>query len=153
MEDVFVNTALIHSGGNFLPLSLRIVRLMISVMLVISITVEAPLADIWKLVISILAIYTFITGLFGRDPVFAVLKLSKPQLPDHALGVVAQIECLAIGVICIAVGIMNRNTDSVVLPLLPLLGIYPILLCAVKHDLLGYLLQSYRKDVRAKNTE
>ena len=81
---------------------------------------------------------------------FAVLKLSIRQLPDHALGVVAQLECLSIGLICIAVGVMNHNADSLLLLLLPFLGIYPILLCGVKHDLLGYLLQSYRKDIRAR---
>ncbi len=148
-----MNTTLIHTSGNILPLSLRIVRLMISVMLVIAIMVETSLSDNWKLVLSILAIYTFVTGLFGRDPVFAVLKLSIRQLPNRALDVVAQIECLTIGVMCIAVGIMNRHTDSLVLPLLPLLGIYPILLCGVKHDLLGYLLQSYRNDMGAKKAD
>jgi len=146
-----VNTTLIRTGDNFLPLSLRIVRLMIGVILVVAVTQEMLLSDSWTLVLSALAIYSIVTSLFGRDPLFALLKLSIPQLPDHALGVVAQLECLSIGLICIAVGIMNNHVDSLLLPLLPFLGIYPILLCGVKHDLLGCLLQSYRRDMQAKN--
>jgi hypothetical protein len=153
MEDVFMNTVLIHTGDNFLSLSLRIVRLMTGVILVVAITMEMSLSDFWKLPLSILAIYSFVTGLFGRDPLFSVLKLSVRQLPNHALGVMAQLECLFVGLVCIALGIMNRHADSLLLQLLPFLGIYPILLCGIKHDLLGYLVQSYRKDIHTKNRE
>jgi len=140
-----VNTTLLYTDGNFLPISLRLARLMIGVLLVVAITLELSLSNFWIILVSTVAIYSFVTGLFGRDPLFAVLKLSIRQLPDHTLGVVAQIECLSIGLICIAVGIVNYRADSLVLAFLPFLGIYPILLCGVKHDLLGYLLQSYRK--------
>ena len=147
-----MNTVLKSTGGNSLPISLRMMRLLLSALLVIIIATEWSLSSFWQLVLSALAIYTFVTGVFGRDPLFAVLRLSIRQLPDHALGVVAQLECLAIGLICIVAGIMHHNVDSLILPLLPFFGIYPILLCAVKHDLLGYLLQSYRNDMRARKT-
>ena len=152
MEDTFVNTVLNSTTENSLPISLRLMRLILSALLVIAVATELSLSGFWQLMLTALAIYTFVTGVFGRDPLFIVLRLTNLQLPDHTLGVVAQLECLSIGLICIVAGIMNRNADSLILPLLPFFGIYPILLCAVKHDLLGYLLQSYRNDMRAKKT-
>ena len=151
MEDTFVNTVLNLPRQNSLSLSLRLIRLVLSALLIVVVATEITLSSTWQLVLSALAIYAFVTGMFGRDPVFALLRLTNCQLPDHALGVVAQLECLSIGLICIVAGIMHHNADSLILPLLPFFGIYPILLCAVKHDLLGYLLQSYRNDKRLKN--
>ena len=149
MEDAFVNTVLNTTHHNSLPISLRIMRLMLSILLVIAVVTELSLSAFWQLLLSALALYTFITGVFGRDPLFTLLRLTNLQLPDYSLGVAAQVECLSIGLICIVAGIVNHNADSLVLPLLPFFGIYPIVLCAVKHDLLGYLLQSYRNDTRA----
>ncbi|WP_455203025.1 hypothetical protein [Kaarinaea lacus] len=140
-----MNTSLISTGCNLLPLSVRMLRLMISVLFVTAITLQTSLSEFWKLALAALAVYTFVTGVFGWDPLFAVLRLSIRQLPDHALGAVSQFECLAIGLFCIAAGIMNRNEDSLIFLLLPFLGIYPILLCAVKYDLLSFLLQTYRE--------
>ena len=136
-----------------LPLSLRLVRFMLGVLLVIALTTELSLSGFWQLLLSTLAIYAFITGIFGRDPLFLMLRVSIRRLPDHALNVAAQVECFAIGLICIVAGIAHHNTDSLVMALLPFFGIYPILLCAVKHDLLGYLLQTYRKDLTNDRTK
>lgn len=135
-----------HSPSS-LPLSLRMVRLILSILFVIAIATELSLSNFWMLVLSGLALYTFITAIFGWDPLFLLLRLSIRQLPDQALSVAAQVECFAIGLICIVAGIVNRNMDSLVMALLPFFGIYPILLCAVKHDLLNYLLQTYRRDL------
>ena len=66
-----MNTTLIYTDGNFLPMSLRLARLMIGVMLVAAITLELSLSDFWILMLSTVAIYSFVTALFGRDPVFA----------------------------------------------------------------------------------
>ena len=152
MEDARMNAVINSTAPNSLPVSLRMLRLMLSALLLIAVATEWSLSGFWLLVLSALALYTFVTGVFGRDPLFAVLRMSSHQLPDHTLGVVAQLECLAIGMICIIAGILNRNADSLILTLLPFLGIYPILLCAVKHDLLGYLLQSYRSEARSNKT-
>ena len=147
-----MNAMLNSTGPNLMPLSLRIARLMLSTLLVIAIATELSLSSFWKLMLSTLALYTFATGVFGRDPLFDVLRLSIRQLPNHALGIVAQLECLTIGSICFVAGIINHNADSLVLPLLPFFGVYPILLWVVKYDLLGYLLQSYRTDMHRKKT-
>ena len=152
MEDARMNAVINSTAPNSLPVSLRMLRLMLSALLLIAVATEWSLSGFWLLVLSALALYTFVTGVFGRDPLFAVLRMSNYQLPNHTLGAVAQLECLAIGMICIIAGILNRNADSVILSLLPFLGVYPILLCAVKHDLLGYLLQSYRSDTRGNKT-
>lgn len=131
-----------------LPLSLRMVRTMLSLLLVIAITTELTLSVFWEWVLSALAIYTFVTGIFGRDPLFRLLQFSSSRLPERALDVVSQVECFLIGAICIAAGIVHHNTDSLVIALLPFFGIYPILLCAVKYDLLDHILQTYRRDLR-----
>lgn len=129
-----------------LPLSLRLMRIALSALLVIVITTEWSLGYLWQVMLSILAVYALFTGVFGRDPVFNILKLTLHRLPDHSLGMVAQLECLFVGLSCIAIGIIHRNSESVIISLLPFLGIYPILLCAIKHDLLGYLLRSYHTE-------
>lgn len=148
MQEVLVNTVIdtVHQKPGSLPLSLRLVRLTIGMLLIVAIATELLLPVYWQFILSVLAFYTFITAVFGRDPLFSVLRLSLREPSDHALSVAAQVECFAIGLICIVAGIMNRNMNSLVMTLLPFLGIYPILLCAVKHDLLSYLLQSYRKN-------
>ncbi|WP_455365188.1 hypothetical protein [Kaarinaea lacus] len=135
---------------NSLPLSLRMVRLVLSFLLVIALVTEPSLSSIWQLSLIVLAIYALITGLFGRDPLYVLLQVSFRRLPDHALDVVAQVECFAIGLMCIVAGIVHHNANSLVMALLPFFGIYPVLLCALKHDLLGYLLQSYRRDLDKK---
>lgn len=147
-----MNYIINHTGSNYLPLSLRIVRLMISVLLVVTMLEEMVPWGLWKYALVFVAVYTLVTGLFGKDPLFLLFKLPNCEIPNHTLGMLAQIECLSIGLICIAVGIMYRHTDSFFLQLLPFLGVYPVLLCAVKHDLLSYLLQSYNKDIRTKKT-
>jgi len=148
MQGVFMNTVIdaVHQKHGSLPLSLRLVRLTIGILLIIAITTELSLPVYWQFILSVLAFYTFITAVFGRDPLFSVLRLSLREPSDHALSVAEQVECFAIGLICIIAGVVNRNMDSLVMVLLPFLGIYPILLCAVKHDLLKYLLQSYRNN-------
>ena len=130
-----------------LPLSLRVIRLIISILLAVAVVTELSLSTFWQLTLSGLAVYTLITGLFGRDPLFAVLRLSIGPLRDHALTIVAQVECFAIGFVCIVAGVVNHNADSLIMPLLPFVGIYPMLLCAVKHDLLSYLLQFFKSFV------
>lgn len=133
--------------SNLLPISLRIVRLVISALLAVTVITEPALAGFWQVVFSFLSLYTFVTGLVGSDPFFKLLRTPRVSLINQALGVVAQMECFFIGLLCIVIGVMFHNMDSLVLRYLPFIGIYPILLCAVKHDLLGFLLQSYRRDV------
>jgi len=148
MQGAFMNTVIdtVHRKHGSLPLSLRLVRLTIGILLIIAVTTELSLPAYWQFILSVLAFYTFITAMFGRDPLFSVLRLSLREPSDHALTVAEQVECFAFGLICIIAGVVNRNMDSLVMALLPFLGIYPILLCAVKHDLLKYLLQSYRNN-------
>ena len=131
---------------NSLPISLRLMRLILGFLLLFSLAVEKPFSEIWELVLTFTCAYALITGLFGKDPLFAILRLSIGPLPDYTLNVLAQLECLSVGVICIVAGILNFNVDSVVVLILPFIGIYPIMLCAIKHDLLGYLILSYRND-------
>jgi hypothetical protein len=150
MNTVLNATDQYHSS---LPLSLRLVRFLLGVLLVIALATELSLSGFWQLLLSAVAIYAFITGVFGRDPLFMMLRVTIRRLPDHALNVAAQVECFAIGLICIVAGIAHHNTDSLVMALLPFFGIYPVLLCAVKHDLLGYLLQSYRRDLTSDRTK
>lgn len=145
-----MNTALNYRDNNSLSISLRLVRLVLGALLVFILLTEISLTIFWQVFFVVLALYSLLTGVFGRDPVFALFGLTTHQLPDHTLGMIAQLECLSLGLICIVVGVMNRNVDSLVFPILPFLGIYPVLLCAIKHDLLGFLLQSYRNERQGK---
>ena len=148
-----MNTVLISNNQNSLSISVRLVRLMVSVLSVIAVLTEVTLSGFWQSVLSLLAVYTFVTGVFGRDPLFALLRHTNREMPNYALNVVAQVECLTIGLICFMVGIMNSHAGSLIFILLPFLGIYPIVLCIVKHDLLGYLLQTYRNDLRVNRQD
>lgn len=143
-----MNAVLDKTSNNLLSISLRLVRMIIGLLLLIVLATETNLSNVWQLTFAAVALYTLVTALSGRDPVIAILKFSKHQLPDQALSLVAQVECLSIGLLCIIAGILNHHSDSLVLRMLPFVGIYPIILCAVKYDLLGYLLRSYRKDLR-----
>lgn len=151
MEDAIVITVPNSTNQNSLSISLRLSRIMLSALLVIAVSTETTLSGFWQLALSVLAIYTFVTGVFGRDPVFALLGYTNRQMPDHSLDVVAQVECLSIGLICFITGIAHHYTGSLIFLVLPFLGIYPIVLCIVRHDLLGYLFQSYRDEVGLKN--
>ena len=145
-----MNTVLTSTSQRTLPISLRIVRVMVSVVLSIAIYTDMTLSGTWTLALSGLAIYTFVTAVLGEDPIVALLRRTNSQVPGHALDVVAQVECLAIGLICFVTGIVRYHPDSLIFLLLPFFGIYPIVLCIVRHDLLGYLLQSYRNDLPLK---
>jgi hypothetical protein len=145
MEDTIVNTVLNSIKPDSLCVSLRLLRLMLSVLLVFAVLTEPTLSDFWQILLSVLAVYTLVTGTFGRDPVFSLLRRSNRKLPENALDVVAQLECLSIGLICFVGGMSHQYTHSLLFLLLPFFGIYPIVLCIVKHDLLGFLLQSYRR--------
>lgn len=147
MEDAIVNANPITAIQDSLSISLRIGRLLLGVFLGFAVSAESSISIFWQLALSGLAIYTFMTGLNGRDPLLALLRRGNHQMSDQVLDVVAQLECLSIGLICIVAGILNNHAESLVFRVLPFLGIYSILLCAVKRDLLGYLLQSYRKDL------
>ncbi len=141
-----MDSLLVSAKPYYLPISLRTMHLILGSVIFYGLAIEQAFSGYWETVLSVLAGYAFITGIFGKDPLFAILKLSVRPLPDYALGVVAQLECLFIGLVCIAAGVMNLNVNSIVVIILPFLGIYPVLLCAVKHDLLGYLILSYRRD-------
>ena len=134
----------------YLTLSQRIARVIVSTILMTIVATDALLPTPWLVVLFAIAIYTIITGILGWDPILKQLKKSQPQLPDQTLSFAAQFECASFGVICIAVGVFYRGSDSILLNLLPFLGIYPILICAIKYDLLAYLVQSYRRSITAK---
>ena len=112
MEGALVNTVLNRASQYSLSISLRIVRLMLSVLLITAVSTELTLSDFWHVALSILAIYTFVTGLFGRDPLLALLRRTNRRIPDHALDLVAQLECLFIGLICIVAGIIHHHVNS-----------------------------------------
>ena len=154
-----MNTVLEVSKQNALPVSVRLVRLIVSVLSVTALLTEVTLSGFWQSVLAALAVYAFVTGVFGRDPLFVLLghrghripgdaqSINRNPNPAHGLNRVAQLECLTVGLVCFVVGIMHSHTGSMIFLLLPFLGIYPIVLCIVRHDLLDYLLQSYRKDL------
>ena len=137
----------LSASQDSLSISLRIGRLVLSALLAAAVTTEVTLTIFWQLALSGLAIYTFITGVNGRDPLFARLRDANDRMSEQALDILARLECLSIGLICLVAGIMNQHVDSLLFRVLPFLGVYSILLCAVKYDLLGYLLQSYRRDL------
>ena len=130
---------------NYLLLSQRIARIILGTILIVVVTTEAALTMSWLLVLSAIALYAMLTGFSGWEPLLQLLKLSHPQLPDHKLSLTPQFECAVFGMIFVLVGVLYRGSDSILLRLLPFLGIYPILICAIKHDLLAYVLQSYRR--------
>ena len=136
-----------------LTLSQRIARTMLSAILTIVISTETVIPMAWLFVLSVIAFYTLVTGFLGQDPLLKLLKQSNEQLPDQKLSFAAQLECATFGAICVTVGILYRNSDSILLNILPFLGIYPILICAIKYDLLAYLLQSYRRSMATRDTE
>jgi hypothetical protein len=138
---------------NFLTLSQRIARILVSIMLLAVFTTEVSLPTHWLVILSVIAVYTIVTGLLGWDPLLKRLKLSHPQLPDQKLTCAAQLECIVIGAIFVGVGILYRGSDSALLRILPFLGIYPIFICAIKCDLLAYLLQSYRQSFASRDTD
>ena len=140
-----MTTVLNSSRTDSLSISLRLLRVMLSALLVYAVATEPAITGFWQLLLSVLAVYTFITGVNGRDPVFALLRHNNRLLPEHTLDMLSRLECLAIGSICFVAGIFNQFHNSFVFLLLPFLGIYPIVLCIIRHDLLGYLLQSYRR--------
>lgn len=142
-----------HDTVKFLNLSQRMGRTIVGLLLVAVVTTEALLPWPWLLALAALAAYTIVTGIFDWDPLLRQLRQSHPQLPDKKLSFTAQLECAAIGTMCIAAGILFRGSDSILLNVLPFLGIYPILICATKHDLLAYLLQSYRRDDVTRDTQ
>ncbi|KPJ95766.1 MAG: hypothetical protein AMJ53_02080 [Gammaproteobacteria bacterium SG8_11] len=136
-----------------LTLSQRIARILASIILVVVVTTEALLPLSWSLTLSAIAVYTISTGLSGWDPILKLLKQSQLLQPDQKLGIAAQFECAAIGAVCVTVGFLYSSSDSVVLRLLPFFGIYPILICAIKYDLLSYLLHSYLDGNNPKHTD
>lgn len=140
-----------HHTNRFLTLSQCISRIIVSIILVAVVTSEAMLPTPWLLVLSAIALYTIVTGFIGRDPLLKLLKQSHPQLPDQKLSFAAQLECAAIGMICITIGILYRSSDTLLLRLLPFLGIYPILICAIKYDVLSHLLQSYSRSFKTRH--
>lgn len=142
-----------RNSSTCLTLSQRIARVMLSTILVIVASTETSLTISWLLVLSAIAMYSMVTGILGWDPLLKLLKHSHPQLPDQKLSFAAQLECLAFGAICVTVGILFRGSDSVLLNILPFLGIYPILICAIKYDLLAYLLLSYRRGLPTRRSE
>jgi hypothetical protein len=137
----------------FLTLSQRIARILVSIILVVIVTTEASPPTTWLLALSAIAVYAIVTGLLGWDPILKLLKQSHPHLPDQKLSFAAQLECAGFGAICVAIGVLFRDSDSVLLRVLPFLGIYPILLCAIKYDLLAYLLHSYRRGFATRDTD
>ena len=139
--------------GKFLTLSQRIARIIVGIILIAIVATEVTLTTPWSVVLSIIAVYTLSTGLSGSDPLLKRLKHAYPQLPDHKLNVAAQLECTAIGAVFIAAGVLYRGSDSVLLRILPFLGIYPLLICAIKYDLLAYLMHSYRQSLATRNKE
>ena len=139
-----------HNTNKLLTLSQRIARIIVSIILVAVVTKESLLAAPWLLVLFIIAVYIIATGLLGWDPLLKLVKQSYPQFSDQKLSFVAQLECATIGVVCIVMGILYRDSDMLLLRLLPFFGIYPILICAIKHDLLSYLLQSYSRSFTKK---
>ena len=139
------NNADIINSTKSLSLSRRIARMIVSVILVVIVMTEDSLPAPWLLVLSAITVYTIVTGLLGWDPLLKLLQLEHLQLPDQPLSFAAQLECAAIGGVCIGMGIFYRSPDSLLLSLLPFLGIYPILICAIKYDLLDYILRSYRR--------
>lgn len=145
MEDTIVKTVLTRGKPDSLTISLRLLRLILSAVLVFAVTNEPAVTGYWQITLSSLAIYTLITGAIGRDPLFAYFRQKNKPLSDNALDIIAQAECFSIGVICFVAGMFIHFTNSVVFMLLPFLGIYPIVLCMMKHDLLGFLLKSYRR--------
>jgi len=133
-----------------LTLSQRIARVLVSIILCASILGETALPISWIVLLVSLATYTLLSGISGWDPWLARLKQRQAStnstLPyNHKLNSAAQLECATIGVLCVAAGIFNRGSGSLWLNLLPFLGIYPILLCAIKYDVLAYLVDSYRQ--------
>ena len=142
-----MNVAHNATSSDKLSLSLRLMRLLLSILLFVIIGTEFSLSGLWQLVLVTLALYALVTGLFGSDPVFVTLGLSTLRSSDHELSIAAQLECLAIGLTCIAAGVMNRDMDSVTISVLPFVGVYAIVICAVRHDLLGYLIKSYQKQI------
>ena len=140
-----------HNTNKPLTLSQRIARIIVSIILVAVVTKESLLAAPWLLVLFIIAVYTIATGLLGWDPLLKLVKQSYPQFSDQKLSFVAQMECATIGVVFIVMGILYRDSDTLLLRLLPFFGIYPILICAIKYDLLSYLLQSYSRSFTTKN--
>lgn len=145
MEDTAVKTVLNSGKPDSLTISLRLLRLMLTAVLVFAVITEPAVTGYWQISLPALAIYTFITAAIGRDPLFNYFRQGSKPLSDNALDVIAQVECFSIGVICFAAGMFIHFTNSVVYMLLPFLGIYPIVLCMMKHDLLGFLLKSYRR--------
>ena len=138
------------SSTKCLALSQRIARILVSTILCAVVLGETALPMMWKVILVTVAIYTLLSGISGCDPWLARLRQrqvnsASTPLINHKLNAAAQLECAAIGVLCVAAGIFNRGSGSVWLNLLPFLGIYPILLCAIKHDVLAYLVDSYRQ--------
>lgn len=145
MEETIVNTVMNTKRVDSLSISLRLLRLILSMLLAFAVSTEPAIMGSWQLILSVLAVYTFITAINGRDPVLARLRRSRRQLPEHALDLVSRLECLSIGLICFLAGMLIQFSDSLLFLALPFLGIYPIVLCIMRHDLLGFLLQSYRR--------
>ena len=145
MEESIVSAVLNSNRLDSLSISLRLLRVMLSALLIYAVAAEPLITGFWQLLLSVLAVYTFITGVNGRDPLLALLRHNNRQRSEHTLDFVARLECLSIGSICFAAGMFNQFHNSIVFLLLPFLGIYPIVLCIIRHDLLGYLLQSYRR--------
>ena len=138
------------SGTKCLALSQRIARVFVSIVLCAVVLGETALPITWKVILVTVAIYTSLSGFSGCDPWLARLRqrqvnATSAPLPNHKLNAAAQLECATIGVLCVAAGIFNRGSGSLWLNLLPFLGVYPILLCAIKYDVLAYLVDSYRK--------
>jgi len=145
MEEAIVNASLKLIRPGSLSISLRLLRLTLSALFVFAVVAEPDVTGFWKLILSVLAVYTFITAINGRDPVLSVLRRGNSKIPEHTLDMIARLECLSIGLICFAVGMLNHFSHSLVFMMLPFLGIYPIVLCIIRHDLLGFLLQSYHR--------
>lgn len=147
-----------NNAGNinttkFLTLSQRIARIMVSTILIAVVTTDTPPPTPWLLVLSVVTVYAIATGLLGWDPLLKLLRQSHAQLPNQKLSLAAQLECAGFGAVCVTVGILYRGSDSLLLNLLPFLGIYPIVICAIKHDLLAYLLQSYLQGSATRDTD
>lgn len=140
-----MKTVLKTAKSDSLTISLRLLRFMLSAVLVFAVLTEPAVTNYWQVTLSALAVYTFITAVIGRDPLFARIRRGNKPLSENALDLIAQVECFSIGLICFIAGMLIHFTNSLVFMLLPFLGIYPIVLCLMKHDLLGFLLQSYRR--------
>ena len=119
-------------------------RLILSAVLVFAVAAKPAVSGYWQIILSGLAIYTLITGAIGKDPVLACFRQKNKPFSDNALDIIAQVECFSIGSNCFVAGMFAHFTHAVVFMLLPFLGIYPIVLCMMKHDLPGFLLKSYR---------